>query len=312
MKLKHSGRRAAARRVFWFVAVVWLAASGCADERRDIGAAREAYASGKYEEALSLCERSIRQGKADGLVYYYSGMSLLALEKDAEAEDRFRAAIASDTTLVDDVAGALLERARASRDEGTMPRAALLARAAGEIDRDAVVGPLRFLVALSYFEERNWPEAAYWYSGAVAENPDTVAAESAYFNLAACRAAMGDSLLAIEALETELEKFPRGALSDRAAWTLSSLLFALAKTEFARGDYDAALRTAERIVDGSPDERLVREAMFLTGECFERMGEFDRAFEQYKAIATADRGAPGGISERARSKMKSFRDAGLR
>ena len=295
-----------------FAAVVLCAAAGCAERRKDLGAVREAYAEGKYEEALSLCERSIRKGTADGGIYYYSGMSLLAMEKDAEAVARFREALRSDSALSDDIAGALLAKARESLDQGTIPRATLLARAAVGIDRAAPAGALGYLVAFSYFEERNWPEAALWYEGAIAAYPDAEAVEAGLFNLAASRAAMGDSTAAIEALEKLLGRFPRGGLADRAVWTLTSLLYGRARSEFERGDYDSALRTAERVAAASPDDTMTRKAMFLIGESYERMGEFGKAYDQYEAIAKEDRGAPGGIAERARAKMRGLRDAGLR
>ena len=298
--------------MFLFAGVVLCAAAGCAQEGKDLGVIREAYAKGKYEEALSLCERSIRKGGAGGEIFCYSGMSLLAMGRDAESGDRFRAALRADSSLGDEITGALSARAKGSADRGAMPRATLLARAAAEIDRAAPIGPLKYLVAKSYFEERNWSEAARWYAGAIAEYPDTNAAESGYLDLAACRAATGDSLSAIEALEAQLSRFPRGALADRAAGTLSGLLYGRARSEFAHGDYDSAVRTAERVVAGYADKMMVEKAMFLIGESYERMGEFERAYEQYEAIAREDRGTPGGVAERARAKMRSFRDAGLR
>jgi len=310
--LRHTGWRTADRRGIWFAAAVWFAAAGCAGERGDLGEIRKTYAQAKYEEALSLCERSIRKGNADGRVYYYSGMSLLAMDRDAEAIDRFRAGLASDTTLAEEISSALLERASASLAGGMSPRAALLAEAAADIDRDAVDGPLLYAVALGAFEKRRWSDAAYWYGKAIAEYPDTGAAESAYFNLAACRAATGDTLSAIEALDTEIERFPGGELAERALWSRSSLLFARARTEFSRGEYDAALRTAERVAAGSAEPLLVQKAKFLMGESYERKGEFDRAYAAYEAIAEENGSAPGGIAEKARAKMKSFRDAGLR
>jgi tetratricopeptide (TPR) repeat protein len=310
--LEDFGRRAAECRVFLFAAVVLCAAAGCAERRQDLGAVREAYAGGKYEEALSLCERSIRKGNADGGVYYYAGMSLLAMGKDTEAVDRFREALRSDSALSDDIACALLDRARDSLDRGTIPRATLLARAAVEIDGAAPAGALGYLVAASYFEERDWSEAARWYAGSIAAYPDTDAAETGLSNLAASRAAMGDSAAAIEALEEQLERFPQGGLADRAVWTLASLLYDRARSEFERGDYGSSLRTAERVVAASPDDLMTQKAMFLIGESYERMGEFEKAYHQYEAIAREDRGAPGGIGERARAKMRGFRDAGLR
>jgi tetratricopeptide (TPR) repeat protein len=310
--LKQSGRRAAERRVFWLAAVALCAAAGCAEDRSSAGAIREAYAEGRYEEALSLCERSIRRGAADGEVFYISGMLLLAEGKVDAAEDRFREALRADSSLADEIAGALLERAEDSLDEGTVPRATLLARAAAGIDRSAPVGRLGYLVAASYYDERNWAEAAYWYEEAVGAYPDTGAAELALIHLAESRAAMGDSAGAIEALEMELERFPRGEVANRAGWVLSGLLYGRARAEFERGDYRAVLRTAQRAADVSRDDLTVQKAAFLIGETFERLGDFDRAYEQYEKIAAEGRGAPGGIAERAKAKMRGFREAGLR
>jgi tetratricopeptide (TPR) repeat protein len=307
-----TGRRAARCRAILFAAGVLCAAAGCARERKDLGAIERAYAAGRYEDAAALCDRSIRKGEADGDVYYFSGASLLALGKDADAGERFREAIRSDSALSARVARALTRGAAESLKNGTAPRAALLARAAAEIDRDAVAAPLGYLVAASYFEERNWAEAAFWYSGALSAHPDTAAAETALFRLAACRAALGDTAAAIEALEAELGRFARGELADRAAWALSEFLYGRARAEFERGEYGAAILTAERVASESPDPPTAQKAMFLVGESYERMGEFERAYAQFEAIAEQSRGAPGDIAERARAKMRGFSDAGLR
>ena len=41
------------------------------------------------------------------------------------------------------------------------------------------------------------------------------------------------------------------------------------------------------------------------------MGDYAKAYEQYKTIIMEDRGASGRIVERARAKIEAFRDAGL-
>ena len=295
-----------------FAGVLLCAALGCANKRKDLAAIRDTYAAGKYEETVLLCDRTLRGGVEDGEVYYFCGMSLLALGRDPEAHDRFERALRADSALSGGITGHLIDKAEDARAGGAIGRAARLARTAAEFDGEAPVGSLKYLVAGSYFEEKDWKAAARWYAEAIAEYPDTDAAESAYFNLAACLSAVGDSSSAIEALEKQLSEYPRGTLASRAGWTLANLLYDKARSDFIRGDYETAVRGARRVIDTARHTVMIQKAGFLLGESYERMGDFDSAYEQYRAIAGEDDNAPGGIAERARAKIRALRDAGLR
>ena len=295
-----------------FAGVLLCAALGCAEKRGDVSAIRRAYAAGKYEETVLLCERALRGGVEEGEVFFLSGMSLLALGRDSEARDRFERALRADSALSGEITGHLIERAEVSRARGATGRAARLARTAAEFDGEAPVGPLKYLVAGSYFEEKDWEKALRWYAEAIAEYPDSGEVESAYFNLSACFSAVGDTSSAIEALEKQLLEHPRGTLASRAGWTLSNLLYGKARSDFDHGDYEAAVRGARRVVDTAVNTVMIQKARFLLGESYERMGDLDRAYEQYREIADEGDNVPEGIAERARAKIRAFEDAGLR
>lgn len=295
-----------------FAGVILWTALGCARKRADLSAIRAAYAAGNYEETVLLCDSALRGGVEEGEVYYLSGMSLLALGRDTEARDRFERTLRADSAFSGRITGRLIEEAEDSQRRGAVNRAARLARTAAEFDGGAPIGPLKYLVAGSYFEDKDWKEAGRWYGEAVVEYPDTDAAEIAYFNLAACLSAVGDTSSAIEALEKQLSEHARGTLASRAGWTLSNLLYDKARSDFDHGDYEAAIRGARRVVDTARNTVMILKAKFLLGESYERMGDFDSAYEQYREIAGEDENVPEGIDARARAKIRAFKDAGLR
>jgi tetratricopeptide (TPR) repeat protein len=307
-----SGREAVRLGMLLFAGVLVCASCGCAKKRSALSSIRHEYAEGNYEETVALCERALRNNVVDGDVYYYCGLSLLAMGMDLESFSRFERAVAIDGALAVDISEQLVGKARESLAQGKTSGAARRARAAVELNPRLRIGPLEYLVADSFFEDREWEKAALHYAEALAEFPDTGAAEGAYFNVAACQSVTGDSAAAIETLGEQLSKFPRGALASQAEWNLLNLLYDRARSEFERGNYDAAVGLLRRMPSRSENTALAQQARFLLGECYERMGDFAGAYDQYKAIVEEDLGGSGRIAERARAKMDAFRDAGLR
>ncbi len=298
--------------VLALAAVVLSGSWGCAGKQGERSAIRREYGKKNYDETIALCERAVRNNSGGGEVYYYYGLSLLAVGRDREAFTRLEDAVSADGTLAAEVSAKLVDRAADSAARGMAYRAARLAREAAALYREARIGPLVYLVADSYYEEKEWVHAASCYSRALTEYPDTSAAERGYFNLAACQRAAGDSAAAIGTLETQLSRFPGGMLASQARWSLSDLLFSRAQSEFERGNYAVAAGMVKRIPRSTENTVLEQQARFLMGECYERTGDFAEAYGVFKAIVEDDRGGSGRIIERARAKLKAFHDAGLR
>jgi tetratricopeptide (TPR) repeat protein len=305
------GRQAARWGVLSLAGVLVCACCGCTRKGSESSAIRREYAKGKYEEAIALCDRAVRNNSAGGDVYYYYGLSLLAEGRDVEAFKRLEEAVSADSARASDASGELVGRAMDSIARGMAHRAAQLVREAADLDAELTVGPLGYLVADSYYEDKKWEDAASCYTRALREYPDTSAAERGYFNLAACQSTAGDSTAAIETLETQLSKFPRGPLASQARWGLSDLLYGRARSEFDRGNYDVAAGLVTRMPRWEEDTALVQQARFLQGECYERTGDFAKAYEVFKTIVEDSPGGSGRMVERARAKMKAFHDAGL-
>jgi len=303
-------RLGAATLLVAFCAAV-AASSGCSEESKALSSIRESFAQEKYEDTMLLCRQALRKDIHDGEVYYYYGLSLLELGRDYESFRRFDEAVAADSTLGPDIAQRLQAKGRAAFDKGSKRRASDRLKFAVGLDSTIELGSLKYLVADAYFNERVFDRAAVLYASAIEARPDTAAAEAAYFNLAECYVAVGDSSGALRALENLLERFPKGKLAGRAEFKLVNLLYEHARTEFDRGNYNLVVEEISLLLERSSNVSLVQRARFLLGEAYEHLEDYPNAYDQYKTIIDQDRGASGRIVERARDKINALRDSGL-
>jgi tetratricopeptide (TPR) repeat protein len=294
-----------------FFATGLFVCAGCSKEKKALATIRSEFSKQNYEEAMVLCEHALRNDIVDGEIYYFYGMSLLAVGRDYESFEHFDRAIRLDSSLATPIADHLGQKASESFSAGRSKKAAQQAKNAAELDPHADFGTLTYLVAEAYFKEGEFTKATHFYETALREYPDTAIAENAHFSLVESYLAVGDSTEAVHTLERQLASFPRGALADRAKWTLVNLLYEQARGEFDRGNYEAALEIGTELLERTNNVSLVQRARFVLGESHERMGNYTEAYQQYQAIINEDRGASGRIVERARAKIEAFRDAGL-
>jgi len=294
------------------IAAVYVSGAGCSGKNDNLNAIRTAYEAHDYEETLVQCRHALRTGADDVEVQRYYGLALLAMGRDFEAFEHFRKVVATDPKYSAPLARHLVEWAGDAYGRGDTRRASDCLLAAIDIDPAiSGLGFYRYLVADAYFEQKQFSEAERYYKDALAEYPDTAIAEGALYNLSQCHIANEDSSAAIADLETQLERFPKGDLSEQALWRLSNLLYESARSDFARGNYEAVVETVGKLLERTDNQSLVQRARFVLGEAYERLGDYAHAYEQYRAIIDEDRGASGRVVERARERIAAFRDSGL-
>jgi len=288
-----------------------FAVVGCSQERKALSEIKGSYEDGKYPDTIIFCEHAIRKGVRTGAVYYYYGMALMETGRDFEGFRRFGEAKMADPETAPGISAYLYDKGRESAAAGRRQQALARLKLATDMNEDLDLGTLRYLVGDAYFDEREFERAVNLYVTAVYQYPDTSAAEGAFFNMSRCYVALGDSASAIAALERQIENFPRGPLAGQARWKLVNMIYEGAKAEFERGNYQTVIEQVTDLLERTRNVSLVQRARFLLGEAYERMEEYEQAYEQYKAIIREDRGASGRIVERAREKINTFRDSGL-
>jgi tetratricopeptide (TPR) repeat protein len=293
------------------VLIAALVAAGCSKEKRAVAEIRHSYEAHEYEETVALCRHATRLGMETPDVDYYHGASLVALGRDFEGFRKLQEAAQGDPSLSREIGPLLYEMGEKSFRDGSRTKAAKRMRTGVEIDPSLELGSYVYLVADEYYEEKDYETAAAMYARAVESFPDTTAAEEAYFNMAAAYLEIGSPSRARESLDRLLELYPRGTLAKHARWRLVNILYEEGEKNYLLGNYDEVIEVIGELLSRTRNPGIVQKSRFLLGETYEALGEFDRAYAQYKEIIEEDRGASGRIVERARGKIAALREAGL-
>lgn len=291
------------------LAILLLLALGCG-ARGPVADMRHAYEKGDYGECVTLGRHAIRNGNAPADVHYYYGMALVALGRDSEGFAEVDTAVAANAGLKPGAAGLLRDfstREGIGRDES-----ARRLRKAHELDESIDLGQRRFAVADTYYEDRDFQHAAALYDEAVTKFAKAPECERAYARLSDCWRQLGDDEKARTAMETLVKRFPRGGEGQGAAANLNELLYQDAQHHLDAGEFDQAITGAADLVGKADNRSLQQKARFLLGQAYEGKGDRAAAYEAYREVIRNDRGDSGQIVERARARIESLQEAGLK
>jgi tetratricopeptide (TPR) repeat protein len=293
------------------VVSVTMVGAGCSKERRAVGEIRKAFEAHEYRETVALCRHAIRRGVDDAKVYYYYGASLVSLGRDFEGFRHLGEAARREPDLTTTIGTFLFKSGDLSFQKRRRSQAAKRMQKAVEVDPSLELGAYLYLVADEYFTDKEYEKATQFYARAIEAHPDTTVVEQAYFNLAESYAEIEAPGKARESLEQLLELRPRGSLATQARWRLANLMYEQGEKHFLLGNYQEVVEVIGELLRRTRNPGLVQKSRFLLGETYERLGEFRKAYRQYREIIEEDRGASGRIVERAKAKMATLREAGL-
>lgn len=274
------------------------------------GDMRRAFEKGDYAEVVTLGRHARKTGADAADVHYYYGLALVALGRDHEGLAEITAAVERDGGLGAGAAEFLREAAAregVSRDDAAHRRAF-----AFELDPSVDPGPHRFAVADYYYGERDFRSAATHYEQAVKAFPDSSACEGAYARLSECWTELGEPARAREAMETLVERYPKGRHAGTVASRLDDIAYAEARKHFEAGEYDDAIEVARELVGRSTNRLLQQKTRFLLGESYEAKGDRGAAYNEYRELIRADRGDSGRLVEQARVRIEALQGEGLK
>ncbi len=293
------------------LALLIAVAPDCSGKQHALSEIREAFDSGNYDETIILCRHALRREYHEGEIYYYYGLALSHLGRDYEAFRQLDEAIRIDPVLAKGIASSLLATATDALNDGNVQRGERRLRAAVTYYPGIELGRYRFAAADAFLREGDHARAAMLYKEAIQEFPDTSCVEDALFHMTTCYASLGLEERCSESLRKLLSDFPSGRFKGKARWRLANLLYDKAEREFSLGNFDAVVEVVGELLTLTENAALVQKSRFLLGEAYEGLGEFRKAYEEYRAVIQQDRGASGRIVERAQGKIAILREAGL-
>jgi len=182
------------------------------------------------------------------------------------------------------------------------------------IDKFRIEMPDFFRMAEDYYLDKKYEQAFPLYLKTIQKYGGFSWGEEAYFKAADCRIKTGDVPRAIELYNAYIADYPDAKLVNKARMNLAALLsgkgdyggavkiydavirskdelsrpdayYGSAESYFAKGAYEQALVNYLKIEVLYYDKsNLVANAKFKSGECYEKLGEGERALVTYREI----------------------------
>ncbi|MBM4116275.1 tetratricopeptide repeat protein [bacterium] len=291
-----------------------LAGTGCSggEIRSHLRDGREHYTAGRYEEAqlegLYVLLRAPEHPEALELV----ASSLLALDRDSEAEGYFRTLIGLEPARATTATALFDQRARVDFAAGQKSRAARRWAAALAFSPRLDLGPYAFFMAEHAYARRDWPVAMTLYGQAIAAYPDSSAAQDAVHPYAVSLHQLAHDLQALDVLEPFLRREPRHRLRHEAVWLYQELLIEQARAANGRMDYERAVAYLRRALGFGENPPLRAEALLELGASYESLREYQEAVACYRKVIDESNTQTGRVYDRAIERLATLEKARLR
>jgi tetratricopeptide (TPR) repeat protein len=297
----------------WAAWALIVLAAGCgrSDLDEHLRKGHELFAAGQYEEAqlegLFVLQRERENETALDLV----ARSLLAQDRDGEAEAYFRTLAAISPAYAFQAAALYDARAREDYEAGETSRAARRWTAALEFDPWRDLGRYAFFMAERKYQEREWGVAAALYEAALAAYPDTAAVQAALFPYGVSLHNLERWPEALRVLERFLRSYPRHQRRHEAIWLYQEILIHEARAASARMDYEGAIEMLRKVLRYDINPPKTAEALLELGACYENLQDYDAAADCYRRIVEGNAAGTGRIYDAAIARLETLEKARL-
>jgi tetratricopeptide (TPR) repeat protein len=293
------------RAVFLSSAFLWACAG--ATEETSLLRGDQAFAQGKYEEALAEYRLSVRQGADDPMTLARVAHTYAMMNRVDDAGSYYLQAVSRDSALVDQAVSDLMRLAREARERDDRFAMASAIEVALRLRPGLGVSDLSLDLARHYFQNGEFGRALPFYQKALGEATDS--APDVVFEVGQAHEEIGDcphALVFFERYREMLRRWERGEVD----WRIGSCAFNLAREILTLGDpteeaLDDALEHLDRVLELGAPRNIQAQAWFDRGEILSGLGQGDAAMEAYAQVRYAD--AAGALVERAQERFDEIR-----
>jgi tetratricopeptide (TPR) repeat protein len=289
-----------------------LASCGKDELARHMDKGRDLYDGAKYEEAqlegLYVLLREPENEEALHLV----ALSLLAQDRDGEAEGYFRSLGQIKGQYAQEAAALYAAKAVGDYQQNERMRAARRWNTALGFNPGLELGPYAFFMARQAYEARDWERAAYLYARARAAYPDSSAISDALYPHAVTLSHLDRHREALAILEPFVKNYPRHRQRHEAIWLYQELLIREAQSAQSSLDYEGAVTLLRKALEYEDNPPKTAEALLELGHCFEQLQDYRAAASCYQKIINANVGGVGRIYDSALARLEKLEKARLR
>ncbi|MCG6956894.1 MAG: tetratricopeptide repeat protein [Gemmatimonadetes bacterium] len=289
------------------VSAAALAACSATTEESSVRRGDQAFAQGKYEEALAEYRLALRQGADDALTLARVAHTYAVMDRVDDAGSFYADAVQRDSTYLDEAVSDLMRmamEARARKDYFAM---------ASAVDRALKMRPglgvsdMALDLARHYFQRGEYGRALPFYQKALAEATDS--APEIIFEVGQAHEEIGDCEHALVFFERYRTMLPRWKRSE-VDWYIGTCSFDVARDIRAKSvitdqDLEAALQMIERTLELGVPRNIQAQAWFEKGDILSDLGDCSGAMDAYAQVRTADN--PGALLDRAQARYDEIR-----
>ncbi len=289
---------------------VAAAFAGCtpgANEESSLRRGDQAFAQGKYEEALAEYRLAVRQGADDPATLARVAHTYAVMNRVDDAGSFYAEAVQADSSYTDEAVSDLMHMAEEARSRNDGFAMANAVERALKLRPGLGVGSMALDLARHYFKNGQYGRALPFYQKALAEATDSV--PDIVFEVGQAHEEIGDcdhALVFFERYRTMVPRWKRETVD----WYIGKCAFDVARDTQAKRDVtdlelEAALQMLNRTLELGVPRNIQAQAWFDKGEILSALGDCSGAMDAYAKVRSADN--PGALVERAQSRYDEIR-----
>jgi tetratricopeptide (TPR) repeat protein len=297
-----------ARHILALLCVGVAACSAGSTEESSLARGDQAFAQGKYEEALAEYRLALRQGADDAETLARVAHTYAMMDRVDDAGTFYAEAAQKDSTLEDQAVTDLMRMAldaRARKDRFAMASAV---EEALKMRPGIGVSDMSLDLARHYFQAGEYGRALPFYTQALAEAADS-ATSDIVFEVAQAYEEIGDcehALIFFERYRGMVRPWQR----DEVDWYIGTCSFTLsreilAERENTEDELEAALARVNRTIEVGAPRNIQGQAWFDKAEILSDLGQCQAAMDAYARVRTVDNTA--SLVDRAQARFDEIR-----
>ncbi|GMV07623.1 MAG: hypothetical protein AMXMBFR53_38980 [Gemmatimonadota bacterium] len=280
-------------------------AAGCtpgSDEMTSLRRGDQAFAQGKYDEALAEYRLAVRQGADDPEVLARVAHTYAMMERVDDAGAFYADAAARDSSLTDQAVADLMRMAGDARKRRDRFAMATAVETALRLRPGLGVQDMSLDLARHYFQNGEYGRALPFYQKALAEVGDSATSEIV-FEVGQAYEEIGDcehALVFFERFREMVRPWQRGEVD----WYIGTCAFNLARevraaTEATEAQLNLALERINRALEVGEPRNIQAQAWFEKGLILSDLGDCQGAMDALSRVRNAD--SAGALVDRAQA-----------
>ncbi len=270
------------------------------------------FAEGQFEEAqLEGLYVLIRDPENEDALRMVA-KSLLAQDRDGEAEGYFRRLTERNPFYAIEAAQLYDELARSDYESGEKSRATRRWAIALRFEPRIDLGPYGFHMADRAYDDRDWARTALLYERALAAYPDTSIVRGVLYPYSVSLQRLERGQEALGVLEPFLKRYPRHRKRHEAIWLYQEILIQEARAANGRMDYEGAVEYLRKALRHRENPPMTAEALLELGSSYESLQDYDAAASCYRRVIEESSTHTGRIYDAAVERLSKLEKARLK